>query len=77
MVVPMVLILCTIAGQFLFVASTPPNLQLKNVEERDLIKNDVGTDIDPGTVRINYYGKLSSILKNVRFTTVKQFLPIL
>lgn len=61
MIVPMMLTLCTIGVQFLFVASTPPNLQLKNVEERDMIKNDVGTDINPGTVRLNYYGKLSSI----------------
>ena len=50
MIVPMMLTLCTIAGQFLFVASTPPNLQLKNVEGRDMIKNQVGTDINPGTV---------------------------
>ena len=61
MIVPMMLTLCTIAGQFLFMASTPPNLQLTNVEEGDIIKNDVGTDINPGTVRLNYYGKLSSI----------------
>ena len=61
MIVPMMLTLCTIAGQFLFVASTPPNLQLKNVEERDMLKNDVGTDINPGTVRLNYCGKISSI----------------
>ena len=61
MIVPMMLTLCTIAVQFLFVASTPPNLQLTNVEERDMIKNDVGTDINPGTVRLNYYGKISSI----------------
>ena len=61
MVVPMMLLLCTIAGQFLFVASTPPNIQLENVEERDMIKNDVGTDINPGTVRLSYYGKISSI----------------
>ena len=62
MIVPMMLTLCTIAGQFLFVASTPPNLQLKNVEGRDMIKNQVGTDINPGTVRQNYYGKIGSIL---------------
>ena len=76
MIVPMMLTLCTIAGQFLFVASTPPNLQLKNVEGRDMIKNQVGTDINPGTVRQNYYGKIGSI-KNVRSTTAKQFLNIL
>ena len=61
MIAPMMLTLCTIAGQFLFVASTPPNLQLQNVEERDMKKNDVGTDINPGTVRLNYYWKISSI----------------
>ena len=77
MIVPTMLTLCTIAGQFLFVASTPPNLQLKNVEERDMIKNDVGADINTGTVRLNKYGKISSIIKNVRFTIVKQFLTIL
>ena len=80
MIAPMMLTLCTIAGQFLFVASTPPNLQLQNVEERDMKKNDVGTDINPGTVRLKYYGKISSIfhyIKNVRFTIFKQFLTTL
>ena len=61
MIVPMMLTLCAIAGQFLFVASTLPNLQLKNFKDRGMIKNEVGADINPGTVRLSYYGKISSI----------------
>ena len=61
MIVPMMLTFCAIAGQFLFVASTPPNLQLKNFKDRGMIKNEVGADINPGTVRLNYCGKISSI----------------